>query len=220
VHVETHRKLARVVLALAAVTTWATHSAAQEAVDTLPPAQHTTLVGLDAGGRPAWLESNFRSAGQTSNWYTVCVAPCTRRVPASATFRVAGYDFAPSDPFVLLPAENRVIVRATLTRKSRALPIAMIALGFTSMIVGSSLILAGNAVQDQADSEMSDQGKGGAIMVGGVVLALTGAAVGAAGIVMLVTRIREKKSWVTVTQRSARLKLPGGFGIEPSGITF
>ena len=138
VPVETHLRLARVVLALAAVTTWPTHAAAQEAVDT----------------------------------------------------------------------------------KSRALPIAMIALGFTSMIVGSSLTLAGNAVQDQADSEMSDQGKGGAIMVGGVVLALTGAAVGAAGIVMLVARIRDKKSWVTVTQRSARLKLPGGFGIEPSGITF
>jgi hypothetical protein len=220
VHLRTRVKVAQVVLALSAVATWSAHAAAQEAVEALPPAQHTTLVGFDAGGRPAWLESNFRSAGETSDWYTVCVAPCTRRVPASATFRAAGYDFDPSDPFVLLPAKNRVIVTATLTRKSRAVPIAMIALGFTSMLVGGTLVLGGSAMQNQADSETSDQGSGGAIMLGGVGLALTGAAVGTVGIVMLVARVREKKSWVTVTQRSARLRLPGGFGLEPSGITF
>lgn len=207
-------------LTLAALTTWSAHAAAQEPVETLPRAQHTTLVGFDAGGRAAWLESNFLSATETSDWYTVCVAPCTRRVPANATFRAAGYDFDPSDPFMLLPAENRVIVTATLTRKSRALPIAMIALGFTTMMVGTVLLVGGSATQEPADSEFSDQGKNGAIMLGGVGLTLAGAAVGTAGIVMLVARVREKKSWVTVTQRSARLRLPGGFGLEPSGLTF
>jgi hypothetical protein len=206
--------------ALAAFITWSAHAAGQEPVESLPPAQPTTLVGFEAGGRTAWLESNFRSAAGMRDWYTVCVAPCTRRVPVSATFRAAGYDFEPSDPFVLLPGKARVIVTATLRPQSRALPITMMALGFTSMLVGSSLILGGIAVEYQDALEMSDRGKGSMLMFGGFGLALTGAVVGTAGIVMLVARIREKKSWVTVTQRSARLKLPGGFGLEPSGLTF
>jgi hypothetical protein len=192
-------------LAVAALLTWSAHAAAEE------PTRPTTLVGFDAGGRPAWLESNFRPTGETSDWYTVCVAPCTKRVPAGSTFRAAGYDFDPSDPFVLIPGANRVIVTATLTRKSRALPIVMIVVGFASMLVGAELFLGASA---------TDQGDSGGLQLGGVGLALGGAAVGTAGIVLLVTRVREKKSWVTITQHSARLQLPGGFGLEPSGITF
>jgi hypothetical protein len=135
-------------------------------------------------------------------------------VPANARFRAAGYDFDPSDPFLLLPGENRVIVSATLKPKSRTLPITMIVVGFTSMALIGPFLIAGGAERDQSGHS------GSSLVTTGVIMTLGGAIAGVAGIVLLVERHREKRSRVTVTQRSGRLELPGGLGLEARSITF
>ena len=144
-----------------------------------------------------------------SDWHTVCVAPCTRRLSVTTTFRAAGDGFEPSEPFVLPRDENRVFVTSTVRRKSLALPIAMIAVGFTSMVLIGPLVLVSGSAQ------ASD-----GLAVAGLGVTLGGAIAGTAGIVLLVMRAQDRKSFVTITNHSARLELPGGFGLEPSGLTF
>jgi hypothetical protein len=45
------------------------------------PAVRTAIVGLRALEHDAELQSNWQPSGTASDWYVICMAPCTRRVP-------------------------------------------------------------------------------------------------------------------------------------------
>jgi hypothetical protein len=203
-----HGKL-RAALGLAALVTWSAHAVAEE------PAERTALVGFEAVGHAARLQSNWRASGEQLGWYTVCVAPCTRLLPATATLRAAGDGFDPSDPFVVPRGEDRVVVTSTLKHKSHAVPIVMTAVGFGAMLaIGPGLVIGG------IQRGMTDEPGGSALTATGLGLMLGGAIVGTVGLVWLVASLDDKRSSVTITSRSSRLELPGGLALAPSGITF
>jgi hypothetical protein len=183
------------------------------------PAVRTAIVGLQALNHDAQLQSNWQPSGTASDWYVVCMAPCTRRVPVDATFRVAGSGFTPSEPFHLPPGRDPVLLTSKLKHRSLALPITLTVVGFTSLgAIGPTLIVLGalantSAVQSYATNS-SYATAGAAFMIGGAVLATV-------GLVMLITTARNKHSSVTVArQATPRLKLLGSFALEPRGLTF
>lgn len=211
-------KLACSVGVVALITWWAGPARAENArgIPAAPSAdvERTAVVGFDAPGQNARLQSNWHPSGEGSGWYTVCIAPCTRRVPHDATFRAAGEGFDPSEPFELPEGTTRVLVTSTLEHRSRAVPALLLAGGLASFfVIGPTLFVVGIA------SGVSGERDAGALFVSGSALIIGGAIAGTVGAIMLLTQ-PSRKSSVTLTNRSAALKLPGGFALEPRGLTF
>jgi hypothetical protein len=179
------------------------------------PVVRTAIVGFQAIGHAARLQSNWHPHGDSSGWYTICIAPCTRQVPVDATLRAAGASFDPSRPFHVPSDTDRVIFTSTLKHKSLALPAGLIAGGYGSMALGPLVFIAGYA------RAISNQPGGDALLVTGLGLFVSGAIVGTVGVLMLIAKAGEKESSVSVAEgASPRLKLPGGLALESRGFTF
>jgi hypothetical protein len=180
--------------------------------------RRTALVGFQAVNHQAWLETNTRPDGTVSkDWYAVCVAPCTRRVATDGAFRAAGSDFAPSEPFHL-PNKERIIVTSRLeaNKRSRTAPIVMMATGFGSaVLLGPPVFLYGIV------AALGGEPAGDALLATGLALVVGGAAAGLVGLIWLSAVSNNKQSSVSVASQSTpRLELPGGFALEPRGVTF
>jgi hypothetical protein len=172
----------------------------------------TALVGFQAPGHEARLETNMRPDGSSDEWHVVCVAPCTRRVPSDGTFRAAGSDFDASRPFRLPQDRERLVVTSQLgpKRHSRVVPILMTVLGWTSFGLVGPMLFVGGALQGND-----------AMALGGAALTLGGAVAGTAGIVLLVVSSHGKQSTVSIARGAApSVELFRGIGLDARGLTF
>jgi hypothetical protein len=173
--------------------------------------QRTALVGFQAVDHEARLEQNALPDGTSEDWSIVCDAPCTRRLPRDATFRAAGDNFEASRPFRIPENRERVIVTSQLGEpQSRAVPILMTVLGWTSFGLIGPLLFVGGAVNGNDPMAMS-----------GAILTIGGAVAGTAGIILLATGPRGRRSHVTIARGGApRLELGRGIGLDAHGLTF
>lgn len=201
------------VSAVAMCSLWASSSAA-EPVDPQPPAERTVLVGFQASGH-ARLQSDTHLDGRTTDWFTVCEAPCTRRVPAYARFRAVGLDAAPSESFRLPNQEEGVLVNMTLEKPRRTTPQLVMMIGYATALVGIPVAFFGLL------RGMTGQDEKGVMFITGAVLTVGGLVAGTAGLIAHLSSSPQSQSVVSIAQTTGpRLALPGGFALESRGLTF
>ncbi len=161
-----------------------------------PPVEeeHTVILGFQAVGHAARLQSDTHPDGRKTDWFTVCEAPCTRRVPWDARFRALGIDADPSPPFRLPEDKERVIATTTLEKPRHTAPKMVMAIGYAVALVGLPVAFVG------------------------LMTAMTGEDPNA---VLLLSSSQQSQSRVSIAQATGpRLALPGGFALESRGLTF
>ena len=163
----------------------------------------------------AVLESDAATDGKTSPWYVVCQSPCEKDVLATGNFRVAGPGFYPSRQFVIPPDRDRAVVNAEMKESSVAVPMTLCLVGYGLFSVVAPTLLIIGVVQE------AEQRDGDAMFVAAGVTALAGAAMGTAGLVMLIVHAQDKESRAYVAKKQVpRVTLPAGFALETRGVVF
>lgn len=176
---------------------------------------NTVLLGFEAPGYAARLQSDADPDGIAKGWFTLCFAPCTRRVPADARFRAVGERADPSESFRLPEGRDRVLVTTMLKKHSSTAPAVLMVVGFSALVVGPILFVGGIA------KGMSGQDPNGVMLLTGAGLTIGGAIAGTSGLIWYLTGSKSRQSIVTVARSTGpRLALPGGIGLESRGFTF
>lgn len=153
------------------------------------------------------------------DWHVVCVAPCTRRLPLDETYRAAGSDFAPSEPFHLPSGTQQVTVtsRVEKNRAKRTIPLVLTGTGLAACVLIGPLWLLG----DTLSLVLSDESTTAAPPTGPMVLIVGGAAMAAVGVIWLLAVSGDKHSVVRVASRStSSLKLSRGLTLDSRGMRF
>jgi len=177
---------------------------------------NSVLLGFrEAEGHASELQVDELPGSDAKGWFTLCYAPCTRRVPADARFRAVGVRAEPSEPFRLPENKDRVIATAMDQQPKRAAPKVMVGVGIASVLVGPVVAIVGLM------KGMSGQDDYGYWMGTGAVLTVGGAISAIAGGVWLASTSNDRQSVVNVSRSTApRLALPGGIALDSRGFTF
>jgi hypothetical protein len=196
-------------------------SAAATATDEQPKApateqSNTVLLGFrEADGRAAELQVDELPDSDVKGWFTLCFAPCTRRVPADARFRAIGPLAEPSEPFRLPAGKDRVIATAMDKKPPHTAPKVMVGVGVVSVLIGPLVAVVGLI------KGMSGQDGYGYWMGTGAVMTVGGAISAIAGAVWLANTSSDRQAVVNVARSTApHLALPGGIGLDSRGFTF
>lgn len=178
-------------------------------------AKNTVLLGFEAREPESWLETDSDRDGTATGWSTLCPAPCTRRVPADARFRVVGAQAEPSAPFRLPEGRDRVIVTTTLKKSPQPVATVVTVVGFTALVAGPIVTVFGLARGLSGEDQHSE------FLIAGLGMTLGGAIVATAGLVSLVAGSNDHQSVVTIAHSTGpRLALSRGFALESRGLTF
>jgi len=178
-------------------------------------AKNPVLLRFEATAPESWLETDADPAGIATGWSTLCPAPCTRRVPADARFRVVGAGAEPSAPFRLPEGRDRFIVTATLQKASRPVATVVTIVGITALVAGPIVTLFG------LGRALSGEDQHNEFLFAGLGITLGGAIATTAGLVALAAGSNDRRSVVRIAHSTGpRLALPGGLALESRGLTF
>jgi len=187
---------------------------ARPAADDAAPS-NTVLLGFKSSSKASRLQSDAHPDGIAKGWFTVCFAPCTRRVPADARFRAVDANADPSETFRLPEGKDRFIVTTMSKKPPRTAPKLLLGFGIAALVIGPIVFVGGVA------QGMSGQDPHGVVLITGAALTIGGAVATTTGIIWLVSSAKDRQTLVTVANSNGpRLALPGGIGLDSRGFTF
>ena len=106
-----------------------------------------------------------------SDWQTVCVPPCTRRLDARATYRFGGEGVVASSPFVLPAGAEHVAVDATMgSPLLRDVGTVLAVGGFVFVAGGGTILLLPSSGGDRSARDVVGAG----FLVGGALVLAAG----------------------------------------------
>ncbi len=176
-------------------------SFAAEVPAAAPPLRSVT-VSVQADHPDVVLDAPRTEHNGASDWVTVCALPCEGlRLSPLSSYRVAGAEILPSDPFGLLPnAESQVVTVSTKTPDNRKSARGLMIGGLVGVGVGAAILIPSVV----AANSFTNQGEDGVIgAFGFATLAALGVLVTLAGaIIATIGGINLANCDTTVTVRA------------------
>lgn len=145
----------------------------------------------------------------------VCGAPCTVRVDPSARYRIGGEGLIPTDGFSLRNGQTNRIEAVLATKAKLTAGKVLTYLGIPLTVLGSLLLGLGAVSSDQAPCDGCVRAQSSLFLWGGIVGGV-GVPVLTIGIVLWAT----STSSASIDGEKVSIKLPGGFSLAPTGISF